>query len=186
MTLKSWTTRDILITAVIGIVMGILSTIVDYAYTAGGAALGPIFTRTLIGVVMFTALFVPYVVRRPGAALIGMIIAGLVQVPFSPGGIGSLVLSAIYGLFVELAFLITRYKRYSLTMLIVTACSVGVLGMLLGYVPNNLHRLSIGTQVGLFAIVLGSCALGAWLVVILANSLRNSGILGNVMPEVSS
>ncbi|MEM9775169.1 MAG: ECF transporter S component, partial [Chloroflexota bacterium] len=82
MNLKSWKTRDIMIVAILGMVLAILATVIDYAYSAGGAALGPIAARTLIGVVMFTALFIPYVVRKPGAALFGMLVVGLVQLPF--------------------------------------------------------------------------------------------------------
>lgn len=178
--LKSWKTRDIMITAALGIVLGILSTMVDYAYTAGGAALGPLLPQSLIGVVMFTALFIPFVVRRPGAALVGMVVIGLVQVPFSPNGIASLVVSAIYGLFVEAAFFITRYKRYSLLMLMSTAVIVGVIGLGIGYVPNQFHNLSFALQATLWGLVIGSCLLGAWLVVILANSLTRSGVLSQV------
>ncbi|MEM8857818.1 MAG: ECF transporter S component [Chloroflexota bacterium] len=183
MSIKSWKTRDILIVAVLGIVLGILSTVVDYAYTAGGAALGPLLPQTLIGIVMFTALFIPFVVRRPGAALMGMIVIGLVQVPFSPNGFASLVVSAVYGLFVEIAFLITRYKRYSLLMLILTAVIVGAIGLGIGYVPNAFHETSIGAQLLLWVLVIGSCALGAWLVTVLANALIRSGLLNNLQGE---
>ncbi|MEM7126010.1 MAG: ECF transporter S component [Chloroflexota bacterium] len=176
--MKSWKTRDILITAVLGIVLGLLSTAVDYAYTAGGAALGPLLPQTLIGSVMFTALFIPFVVRKPGAALIGMLVIGLVQVPLSPNGILSLVVSGIYGLLIEVAFLITRYRRYGLPMLMITAMVVGAIGLALGYIPNNFHNLAYGAQALLWGLVIGSCLLGAWLVAVLAKSLTNSGVLG--------
>ncbi|MEM7798513.1 MAG: ECF transporter S component [Chloroflexota bacterium] len=180
MKLSDWKTRDILIVAVLGILLGILSTAVDFAYTTGGAALGPMAAQTLIGIVMFTALFIPFLIRKPGAALIGMLIIGLVQIPFSPGGVASLVVSLIYGLFAELAFLITRYQRYSLAMLIITACFIGAIGLAIGYVPNQFHQLGAGPQLLVWGLTLGSCVLGAWLVVVLTNTLSQSGLLTNI------
>ncbi|MEM9775681.1 MAG: ECF transporter S component, partial [Chloroflexota bacterium] len=148
-----------------------------------GAALGPIAARTLIGVVMFTALFIPYVVRKPGAALFGMLVVGLVQLPFSPDGIGSLIVNVLYGLFVEAAFFITRYKRYSLLMMISTACIVGAIGLGIGYIPSGLHEFAVSAQITLWILVMGSCILGGWLVTVLANALTRSGLLSNLNSE---
>ena len=175
--LKDWTTRDILITAVLGIILGLLSTAVDYAYTTADAALGPLLAQTLIGITIFTALFIPFVVRCPLAALVGMLIIGLVQVPFSPNGIFSLVVAVIYGLFVEIAFALTRYRRYGLPMLMSTACVVAAIGLGIGYVPNGVHLTAVSLQLLLWGLVLGSILLGAWLVTVLANSLTQSGIM---------
>ena len=183
MSLRDWKTRDILLLAVLGIVLGAVATLVDYAYVTSGALLGPIVSRSLIGVVMFTALLIPYIVRRPGAALIGMVVVGLVQLPFSPDGIGSLAVNAIYGLFVEIAFLITRYKTYSLRMMILTSIVVGAIGLGVGYIPSGLHEFSIGAQVTVWLLVIGSCILGGWLVTVLAKALVRSGLLNNLLGQ---
>ena len=184
--LKEWTTRGILLTAVLGIVLGLLSTVVDYAYTTAGAALGPLLAQTLIGITMFTALFIPFVVRRPLAAIVGMLIIGLVQLPFSPNGILSLVITVIYGPFVEIAFAVTRYRRYGLPMLMITACVVASIGLVIGYVPNGVHQTAVSLQLLLWGFVLGSSLLGAWLVTVLANSLTQSGIMTTVLPSSDS
>ncbi|MEM7114896.1 MAG: ECF transporter S component [Chloroflexota bacterium] len=185
MSLRTWTTRDILITAVLGIVLGLLATVVDYAYTTAGAALGPIASRTLIGIMLFTALFIPFVVRRPLAALIGMLIIGLVQIPFSPNGIFSLVVALMYGILVEVAFAITRYRRYDLLMLVVTAIVIGLIMVGISYVPNGLHQLAIGVQIGILVGVAAVSALGGWLVPMAANALAQAGALSGTALDAS-
>jgi energy-coupling factor transport system substrate-specific component len=123
------------------------------------------------------ALFIPYVIQRPGADLIGQLLVGLVQLPFSPSGLLSLVLNVIYGVLCEVPFALTRYKLYSLPLLCGIGAIVGGIGLALGYVPNAFHLLAPAVQVGLWALVLGVCVGGGWLAKALADSLVRTGVL---------
>lgn len=84
--LKDWSTKDLLVVAAIAVALGLVLVPVNYA-------LGALFALSLLIYALFTgAYFLPclasmYIVRHPGAALVGGIFAGLVQVrSLRPGG----------------------------------------------------------------------------------------------------
>jgi energy-coupling factor transport system substrate-specific component len=83
--LLTWTTRDILMTAVLGLICGLLIVPLVYAY-AVLLSFGPLVLWSITGACFFPAFLIAYCVRRPGAVLVGMLLVGLVQLPFTPAG----------------------------------------------------------------------------------------------------
>jgi energy-coupling factor transport system substrate-specific component len=177
--LRAWTTRDLLVVAVIGIVAAIVLMGVNYFATVL-MAVNPIFGSVLSGVYFISIIIPLYIVRRPGAAILGTLVYGLASAPLHPFGWAVSLFAVIFALPVELVFLLTRYRNYRLWVLMVA----GAAGCLLSFVMTGLYgdyaSLALPVQLitlGLF--LLSGALLGGWLAKVLADSLMKTGVLNS-------
>lgn len=109
----SWTTRDIVVTAALAVATGIAFIVFDWIYIVGQSVLGDIAQAVMEGFWLLGALLIPYIVRRPGSALFGELVASLVEASFNPFGITVLIAGLIEGLGAEVVFLLTGYRRFN-------------------------------------------------------------------------
>lgn len=177
-----WNTRDLMVTLVIGLALGVLLIPVTYAYVAF-LGVGGLFTRSLIGGIYFLpAVFAAYVVRKPGASFLASAIGGLTSMPFTPYGFIVLAVSILIGLLGELfIWLNTRYKDFGVPRLVAAgaATGLGVFLLILGSVLrsdefewNGLVLVALLLSGVTFAV----CGL---LAKALADAVARTGVLGN-------
>jgi energy-coupling factor transport system substrate-specific component len=177
---NSWSTRDLLVTIVIGLAFGVLLIPVTWAY-AGLLSLGGIFTRTILGGLYFMpAAFAAYVMRKPGATLLASVLSALPSM-FGPYSLIVVMIGALIGLVGELfVWLLTRYRNFSrIGMLwLGVASGVSVFVLILG---SMLHTTTFAPSVlaaalAVSAIVFGLCSVIAQY---LADSVVKTGVLAN-------
>jgi energy-coupling factor transport system substrate-specific component len=109
----AWSTRDIVVTAALAVATGISFIVFDWVYIVGQGLFGNIAQALLEGLWLLGALLVPYVVRRPGSAIFGELVASLVEASFNPFGITVLLAGVIEGIGAEIVFLLTGYRRFT-------------------------------------------------------------------------
>lgn len=176
--LSSWSTRDLLVVATLGVTLGVALVPVLYASLPLQAALGPLFQVLVAGLFSLPGIMALYITRRPGAALVNGIFVGLVQVPLTPFGWTVLIGAFSGALACEAPFFTTRYRRFGLPMLITAGALAGLLGLALVYVPLGYAALAPAVQV---VLVLGTAAsgalLGGLLAKMLADALAKTGVL---------
>src|SRR5258707_8420591 len=102
---RSWSTRDIVVTAALAVATGISFIVFDWVYIVGQSLVGGIAQSILEGLWLLGALLVPYIIRRPGSAMAGELIASLVESSFNPFGITVIVAGLLEGIGAELVFL---------------------------------------------------------------------------------
>ncbi|MEM8857817.1 MAG: ECF transporter S component [Chloroflexota bacterium] len=176
--LKSWTTRDILVVVVLAIVFALLTgPILALAFLIGSG--NPLVSVAFAAVTTIPSLVAPYILRKPGAAFLTQFLMGLVQLPFSPMGAFIVVVGLINGVVGELPFLVTRYRNYSLGLLIAS----GVFSRLvaLGFAMNTMGfaNMPTGIQIGLVITAIVAGVLIAFIAKYLCDLLQRSGILSN-------
>lgn len=110
---QSWSTRDIVVTAALAVACGVSFIIVDWIYVVASGLFGQITQPIFEGLWLTGALIVPYVVRRPGAALFGELVASIVEASFNPFGLTVIIAGLLEGLGAEIIFALTGYKRFS-------------------------------------------------------------------------
>ncbi len=110
---KGWTTRDIVVTAALAVATGISFIVFDWIYLVGTSVFGPIFQSIMEGLWLLGALLVPYIVRRPGSALFGELVASLVEASFNPFGVSVIIAGVLEGIGAEAVFLLTGYRRFN-------------------------------------------------------------------------
>lgn len=110
---QSWATRDIVVTAALAVACGVSFIVVDWIYLVASGLFGQITQPVFEGLWLTGALIVPYVVRRPGAALFGELVASVVEASFNPFGVTVIITGLLEGLGAEIVFALTGYRRFS-------------------------------------------------------------------------
>jgi energy-coupling factor transport system substrate-specific component len=175
--LLAWTTRDILMAAVLGLICGLLIVPLVYAY-AVLLSFGPLVLWSITGAYFFPAFFIAYCVRRPGAALVGMLLVGLVQLPFTPAGAAFLMSALLRGLVTEpLVALTTRYRYFGAGRMALLGALDGLLFFLIFGLLLGTASFTIGMQAGIAAAATTSCLLGVLGAKGLADVVARTGVL---------
>ena len=177
--LAAWSTRDLLVLVVIALVFGLITAPLFTLSPIIDATLGPVLKRLTSGIFLVPSLLAAYTLRRPGAALLCAVLVGLVQVPFTPLGLILVFGQAVFGILYELPFLIARYRRYGLTMMLVSGAVLGLILGAIDFVPNGGPALAPLAQVMFIVLNTLSGALGGLLAKWLADTIARSGAFGD-------
>ena len=174
---KGWNTRDLLVTAVIAIAFGLLTIGLNYV-SAILMAVNPVFISVLAGLYFIPMIMAMYIVRCPGTAVLALVIANLATLPFNPFGWMEALMSIIYGLACELAFLLTRYRNFHLPILCISGVAPSVLSFLMLYAFGGLNGVTLPFQIMAFVLfIVSGTLLGGWLSKSLADAIAKTGVL---------
>ena len=173
-----WKTKEIVLTAIIGAVVGVLFTLMDFAYMPLSAVLGVVFMEITFGFYMLSALLPMYIVRKPGAAVFGALVAALVNILLgSPYGIQLILANVLEGVATEIGFVVvTRYKGSFWNFLV-----SGVLGAIFVFIRDFI--VFYGSTFQSFMVplmivrLLSSVIIGMLLVKLITAALRKTGVL---------
>jgi len=177
---SAWRTRDILVTAVIGVVFGIVFAAWNllWSVVAPVSAVAPIYAFLIYGVWLVPAVLAPLIVRKPGAAVFAeMVAAGVSTLLGSPWGPDVLLSGFVQGAAAELVFALVLYQRWSLPVLgaaaIASAAAAWIHDWVLYYPDADLTLQvlrGVAMAVSAIVIVVGGS-------VLLQRSLRRAGVL---------
>ena len=175
-----WRTRDILVTAIIGVAFGVV-------FWAWGLAWGafeplnatiPVARDLLYAVWLVPAVLAPLVIRKPGAALFAeMVAAGVSALLGSAWGVDTLLSGFVQGAAAELVFAFTLYRSYSLPVVAAAAVASAAAAWIhdwVLYYPDVAVDLQIARGVAMAISAVVIVALGS---IALARSLRRAGVL---------
>jgi energy-coupling factor transport system substrate-specific component len=177
----AWKTRDVVVAAALAVPLGVLWSLGwGYVWSAGRAIL-PELGFVLDGFYVVAGVLVGYIVRRPGAALLGEMIASLIEIPLTPFGAIVLWLGLLQGIGVEAVFAATRYRKWNLPVLML-AGAVGALLPYFGYTYITTSAASLGIDVQILRIVLkviGGAIFAGLAGKLIADALAKTGVLNN-------
>lgn len=126
-----WTTRDIVVTSTLAIAIGILWVGWTWVWNLGQGipVIGLYFGDFLNGFWMIGGVLVAYIIRKPGAAIAGEMIAAITEIPLTPwGALVPVILGLLQGAGAEAVFAATRYRSFS----VITLCVAGIVAHLFG------------------------------------------------------
>jgi len=174
----TWTTLDIVVVAVIGVVFGLLNSPFGLIYQSFQAAFGPIGAN-IFGVFNISQCLAMFIVRKPGAALVNMLINGLVQMlSGNPAGAITLGWGLTQGLGAEAIFWATRYRHFDWKVMFLAGAWANVFSNfwtygVYGFGGQSVQILVAGTVVGFFTygVMSGLVALA------IGKALQTSGVL---------
>jgi len=177
-----WRTVDIVITAVLGVAFGVLF----WAWSLLNSATSPAFTAfppgqaVMYGVWLLAAVVVPLIVRKPGAALFGELIAATVEALLG-SSFGSLVI--LYGLLqgaaAEVGFAVFGYKRFGWLQALLAAAFAGLAATVLDFV-NYYPDWTAGWKTTYLLLVVASTVVVAGVGgMLLTRALAASGALSS-------
>jgi energy-coupling factor transport system substrate-specific component len=177
----TWRTRDILVTAVIGVTFGV----VFWAWNLLWNVLAPVSGATplpnflLYGTWLLPAVLAPLIIRKPGAALFAELVAASVSA-FLPGNVWGpdvLLSGLVQGGAAEIVFAMTLYRNWSVPVLAIAAVASAAAAWIHDWVvwyPDTAVDVQLlrGIVMGISAVVI--VAFGS---VALARALRRAGVL---------
>lgn len=189
-TAGSWRVVDIVVTAVIGVVFGVV-------FWQWGVITLPLFSAQVnplaylvSGVWLVPGVLAMLVVRRPGAALFAELLAAIVSALLgSQWGMDVLLSGGIQGAGAELAFAMLLYRSFGLPVAMLAGAGAAI-GEWIHDMPIYYAETDLTVQLayGLFMVISGVviAGIGSWLLV---RALAPTGVLsqfasGRDQPEV--
>ena len=175
-----WRTRDILVTAIIGVVFGVVFWAWGLAWSVFEPlnAAFPVARDLLYAVWLVPAVLAPLIIRKPGAALFAeMVAAGVSALLGSAWGADTLLSGFVQGAAAELIFAFTLYRNWSLPVIaiaaIASAAAAWIHDWALYYADVAVDlQVARGIAMAISAVVI--VALGS---IALVRSLRRAGVL---------
>ncbi|OFV83468.1 MAG: hypothetical protein A2W26_11545 [Acidobacteria bacterium RBG_16_64_8] len=183
MSFKEWTTRELVVAAVLAVAVGVVFWGWGLLWSSVFQAIPFPFSYALVGIWMIGGLLVPYVIRRPGAALLGELVAAFVSMVLgNQWGILTMASGLVQGAGSELVFATFRWKRFDGLALYGAAALAGVFSILLDTFVYSYYRTYTWGNIGLAAvlIVISSLVLGGLLSLLLGEALARTGVLSGL------
>lgn len=170
---------EIVFIAVVSAAMGVFWWGYTFAYDLFKPLLKPLAMENLLsGIWLMGAIFFPYIIRKPGSALLGELIAAFVQGFIARWGITSLLWGLAQALPVEIFFLLLAYKKWDLKYLIFAAILSASGGYLLTFFWDKNYLLSWNFNfIQLGTAIISGIFLAGWLSKWLADQLKATGVL---------
>jgi energy-coupling factor transport system substrate-specific component len=170
-----WRTRDIVITAIIGVAFGV----VMWAWGIFWSSLPSFWANDLLyGPWLVPAVLAPLIVRKPGAALFAeLVAAGVSAYLGSAWGFDALVSGLVQGLGAEVVFAATRYRSWSFPTLALAAVLSAAAAWLHDW---TLYYADVAVELQLLRgllMAVSAVVVVAWGSVLLVRALGQSGVL---------
>jgi len=109
----NYTTRDLILLAVIGAISGVINTGTGIVWNAANAAGGPLAGAALQGAFMWAYLLAFFLVRKPGSMLIvGLLETAIEALLGNPSGVATLGWGLTQGLGAEIVMAICNYGNF--------------------------------------------------------------------------
>jgi len=127
---------------------------------------------------------IPFIVRRPGAALVGEVLAAALESLITSWGLTALLWGAVQGVGAELVFLLFRYRRFDALTLILAGALSGLFSWGLDFVYSSYWTLTPWVWlVQIVAVLVSGIVLAGLLSLVLGKALIKTGVLRNLLPE---
>lgn len=177
-----WTLRETLIIAVLGAVFGVLYLGWVQVWLVLQAVFGPVTMDVVMGFWFIVSIIAAAIIRKPGVALASEVMAAVVQVLLgSPAGLLLLLTGLVQGAGAEAVFAVTRWRLYSLSVLMAAGMSAAVFSFIYTWIRFDYGSLAPGLLVGMFALRLASGALlGGLLGHYIVKALYRTGVLSGL------
>jgi energy-coupling factor transport system permease protein len=177
-----WTLRETLIIAVLGAVFGVLYLGWVQVWLVLQAVFGPVTMDVVMGFWFIVSIIAAAIIRKPGVALASEVMAAVVQVLLgSPAGLLLLLTGLVQGAGAEAVFAVTRWRQYSLSVLMAAGMSAAVFSFIYTWIRFDYGSLAPGLLVGMFALRLASGALlGGLLGHYIVKALYRTGVLSGL------
>lgn len=171
---RSLTTRYLMTCAAIGAAAGVL---LIPANVVGVLLVptAPVLYAALVGLWVLGPVVALALLRRPGAALLTMLVAGVVS-SLSPYGPWSVVTCLMVGAALELGFVVTRYRVWQPWLFHTTVLVFVALYTWSAWVSLDVARMVAGVQVVFVVLMVASAVVGTAGGLALARRLERAGV----------
>ena len=164
-----WKLQEVIFVAMLCVVFGVVYLAATYLSTGLVAVftpmgIGPMGYEVVFGVWFMVSTLAPYIIQRPGVAIVSEIIAAVIEVllgnMFGPMVI---VTGIVQGVGAEAAFAIGRYKSYTMRDMLLASVLCCVVSFLWSFIRSGYLAFSVPVLVLFFVVRLVSSVVFAGL-----------------------
>ncbi|MEK5058423.1 thiamine permease [Paenibacillus sp. FSL H7-0326] len=175
----AWKLRDIIVLSSLSVVFAVIYLVFLQIGNLLTGVMGPMGYEVIFGIWFIVSIIAAYIIRKPGAAFLSETIAGIIEVLIGNTTGPILIVSAmIQGLGAEMVFAAVRYRKYSLSVLMLSGIGAAVFSFAWGYFRSGFAALSPEFVIAMLVVRIISGAilaglLGKWI----ADALVRTGVL---------
>lgn len=176
---KKFTTKEVVIVAMVAAVIGVVYTLLDYAYMPLSAVLGTVFMELTFGIYLLSASLPMYIVRKPGFAIFGgLVTAGVNLLLGSPYGLQLVLAGFRQAAGMEAAYAAGKYKGSMKEMVIGAILSAVLVLCRDGFMWSTPWVYGTTIAIGVIAVrLLSATVIGIILVKVITAALVKTGVL---------
>jgi energy-coupling factor transport system substrate-specific component len=179
---QRWTLRETLIVAVLGAVFAILYLAWVQVWLVAQTIFGSLTMDVVMGFWFVVSIVAAAIIRKPGVAFTAEVLAALVQILLgSPAGLLLLVTGAIQGAGAEVVFAATRWRNYSLPVLMAAGVGAAIFSFVYTWIRFDYGSLQPAILVAMFTLrCLSGALLGGLLGHLIVRALYKTGVLAGL------
>lgn len=176
--IKNYAVKDWVTIAMIAAVVGVVFTLLDSVYSPLSNLLGPLLISVTFGIYALSALLPMFIIRKPGAAIIGGLIAAVINIlTGSPYGIHIVVAGLLQGLGAEIGFGLFNYKKFNFPHFALSAVFLTTFVTIRDYAVFSLSQLSLPILIATIAIRMASAIIVSYLIcTLIKTALQKTGL----------
>lgn len=179
---RKWNLKEIVVGCMLGAVLGVVLMIWDNLYIPLSPILGPIGIEVLYGMYFTSAMLAMYIIRKPGAAILGSMAAALTEVLLgSPFGLVNLVLAGfVQAVACELVFMAFKYKKFNMVTLSMSGILIAIFMFVRDYIAFGYGVQPTAVLIGMISVrMLSGVLLGALITKLIGDTLKKTGVVNN-------
>lgn len=170
--------KEIVVLAMLSVIMGIVSMGLDTLYAPLNAIMGSFGGETLNGFYLISALLSMYIIRKPGAGLVGSLFTGVVNLLMgSPYGINIIVAATLQGVGVEIIAYLWKYKNFNVLMMTIASMLAILLVTIRDYFVFGFAAYGNLIPIMLIIRLISAAVLGGLLSMVIGNAIVKTGAL---------
>lgn len=179
---RLWTLRETLIVAVLGAVFAVLYLGWVQVWLIAQAIFGSLTMDVVMGFWFVASMVAAAIIRKPGVAFAAEVLAAGVQILLgSPAGLMLLVTGAVQGAGAELVFAATRWRHYSLPVMMAAGVGAAIFSFAYTWVRFDYGALQPGILIAMFTLrCVSGALLGGWLGHVIVQALYKTGALAGL------
>lgn len=179
MTRKKLSLRDVILVALIAVIFGAIFVATDLIYAPLYVAIGPFANEVLFGLWIMAGPLSLYLIRIPGTAIIGEVLAALAEVFFGGTfGAAALISGLVQGVGSELGFAVYRYRQWGWLGLATASLGTTVTSFAYEMFKAGYVKMSLGMILALFCVrLLSTLFFGTVLVKGIVNLLARARVV---------
>ncbi len=178
---KKWRLKEIIVMSALGVAFAPLYMAWIQVWAIATGLLGPIGLDIVFGFWFIVSIICAHIFRKPGAALISEWIAAVVQIPLgSPSGAWLVLTGFIQGFGAEVPFWLTRYKKFSTPILMLSGVGASIASFLYNWFRFGYSGLSPVLIITMLVIrLISGAVLGGLAGKGIAEGLAATGVLNS-------
>jgi energy-coupling factor transport system substrate-specific component len=177
--MSSWKLREIVVLAVLAVVFAVIYLLFFSVGNVLFGIMGPMGYEIIFGIWFIVSIIAAYIIRKPGAAFFSETIAATIEVLIGNfTGPILIIVGMIQGAGAEAAFAATKWKKYTIGVLMCAGMGSAVFSFIWGYFYSGYSAYSVGLVVSMLVVRIISGALiagvlGKWI----GDALHKTGVL---------